>query len=537
MFKFFQSVSFFSLISGILVFIYFTGGGKILDPTYIEWLFEGDSTTHWLGWQFFRYSPLLQWPLGTNISYGLDISSSVVFTSTITIFALFFKIFNDFLPNSFQYSGLWILICFALQSFFSCKILMLFSESKYLAFIGSLFFAVAPVFLWRLQYHYALSAHWIILASFYLYLVSYKNTSYWCILLCISSLIEPYLLAMAYPIFLADLIQRIFCKESKQVIAYRFIFISTVLFFVMWAAGYFMLESGTGASGFGHLRTNLLSFIDPDEMWSNVIQNQTGGTGDYEGFAFFGLGMLILLILSISQLFYHKTIYFKLNFYPLVILLVLFFFFALSNNVGIGSLEFFSYKVPFIFEKLTLTLRSSGRFIWPVYYFLYIYIFFIIFKHYNIKISSIICTILLLIQFADSYKVWIFYIDKFSNAPSWSSPLQNPVWEKFASQYNKIIWVNLPRNSKVKWFPLCQFAATHKMSINHNYQGRNDPKKIELAAANITLTVENNSYDPNSLYIFEDDILWMKALNQLSKHDESGIIDGYRYLAPGFKVH
>ena len=46
-----------------------------------------------------------------------------------------------------------------------------------------------------------------------------------------------------------------------------------------------------------------------------------------------------------------------------------------------------------------------------------------------------------------------------------------------------------------------------------------------------------NSYDPNSLYIFEDDILWSKALNQLSKNDESGIIDGYRYLAPGFKVH
>jgi len=75
------------------------------------------------------------------------------------------------------------------------------------------------------------------------------------------------------------------------------------------------------------------------------------------------------------------------------------------------------------------------------------------------------------------------------------------------------------------------------MSINHNYQGRNDPKKIEIAAANITLTIENNSYDPNSLYIFEDDILWLKALNQLSKHDESGIIDVYRYLALGFKVH
>uniref|UniRef100_UPI00258B0261 DUF6311 domain-containing protein n=1 Tax=uncultured Pseudomonas sp. TaxID=114707 RepID=UPI00258B0261 len=50
-------------LCGVLVFYRYTGGA-ILDPTRVGWLMAGDPAQHWLGWQFFRGTPLWQWPLG-----------------------------------------------------------------------------------------------------------------------------------------------------------------------------------------------------------------------------------------------------------------------------------------------------------------------------------------------------------------------------------------------------------------------------------------------------------------------------------------
>ncbi len=117
---------------------------------------EGDPAQHWLGWQFFRYSPLLQWPLGANPNWGMDIGSSIVFTDSIPLLAFIFKPLNALLPDTFQYCGLWILICFLLQSLFAWKLLSLFTQDKWLPLIGSVFFTLAPVFLFRLHAHITL---------------------------------------------------------------------------------------------------------------------------------------------------------------------------------------------------------------------------------------------------------------------------------------------------------------------------------------------------------------------------------------------
>ena len=106
----FQSLNYFcntawiAILLGLISFIYMTGGA-ILNPTYIDWLLTGDPATHWLGWQFFRNAPLLQWPLGANPAYGGGMGSSIVFTDSIPLFAFLFKSINIFLPDKFQYFG------------------------------------------------------------------------------------------------------------------------------------------------------------------------------------------------------------------------------------------------------------------------------------------------------------------------------------------------------------------------------------------------------------------------------------------------
>lgn len=525
-----------SILIGISVFFLITGGGKILNPTYVDWLYEGDSTTHWLGWQFFRYSPLLQWPLGSNLTYGMDIGSSIVFSDSATIMAFIFKPINAILPNTFQYSGLWILICFLLQSYFAWKLLSLFTKNKYLPLLGSIFFTIAPTFLWRLQYHYALFAHWVILASFYLYFRYRFSAAQWSSLLSITALIEPYLLAMLLPIFLADLAQKILQKQlSIKGMALNLIAVSLILAIIMWAAGYFMLGDSVGASGFGYLRANLLTFFDPDDLWSLMIQNRSGGDGDYEGFGFLGLGILILGIIAVCEYCIHGKIRFDRKNAPIILVILAFFVFAISNNIGLAGYQIFSFDVPSIFKKITLTYRTSGRFIWPVYYLVYLAIFYVLFTRLNQYKVSILCIAMLTLQIIDSQNAWRVLHNKFAHAPAWTSPLKNPAWDIFAVKYEKIIWINLPRNSKVKWFPLCEFAATHRLAINHGYFGRYDPKNIEAAAAKMELTIKTNELDQKALYIFEDDELWKIALKQLRAQDIVATIDGYKILAPGLR--
>lgn len=98
------------------MFVYVTGG-RIINPTYDDWLMIGDSAQHYIGWEFFRHTPLFQWPIADNPKLGLEVASSIVFTDSIPIAAFIFKPLNYFLPATFQYFGLWIWLCFVLQAF------------------------------------------------------------------------------------------------------------------------------------------------------------------------------------------------------------------------------------------------------------------------------------------------------------------------------------------------------------------------------------------------------------------------------------
>ncbi|MGC1855074.1 MAG: DUF6311 domain-containing protein, partial [Candidatus Aquirickettsiella sp.] len=77
---------------GIVVFILVTGG-KIIYPNKIDWLFlHGDSEDGLLAWQFFRYTPIFQNPLGTNYPYGMGMGGSIIYAEPLFLFAFPFKL-------------------------------------------------------------------------------------------------------------------------------------------------------------------------------------------------------------------------------------------------------------------------------------------------------------------------------------------------------------------------------------------------------------------------------------------------------------
>ena len=94
-----------SAVIGIFSFVYITGG-KILNTSSTEWLFGVDSDTNYIGWQFFRRTPILQFPIGNSPNLGTGFASSIVYSDSIPLLAIPFKFLNFLLPNDFQYFGL-----------------------------------------------------------------------------------------------------------------------------------------------------------------------------------------------------------------------------------------------------------------------------------------------------------------------------------------------------------------------------------------------------------------------------------------------
>ncbi|HOV13874.1 MAG TPA: DUF6311 domain-containing protein, partial [Spirochaetota bacterium] len=96
---------------GVLAFITIFGI-KVLDVTYIDWITDGfDLQQHYFGWSFFR-NDTWHFPLGKTINYGYPFGISVVYTDSIPLFAIFFKLFKGILPEQFQYFGIFSLMCF-----------------------------------------------------------------------------------------------------------------------------------------------------------------------------------------------------------------------------------------------------------------------------------------------------------------------------------------------------------------------------------------------------------------------------------------
>jgi len=527
-----------AMLNGVTIFFALTRG-SILDPRNTDWLLRAsDPATSFLGWRFFRQSPVFQAPFGANPNYGMEIGSSVVFSDSIPLLAFLFKPFASLLPGTFQYFGLWILLSFVLQSIFAYKLLSRFSEDRWLSLIGSAFFAIAPVCIARLEGHFALFGQWVVLASIYLYFAPRLSLLSRVMLLSISALIHFYFLVMVGFIWAADLWQRRWRNEiSTAQAAMHLVTGVLVTLVVMWLAGYFMLGLEIEEGGFGLYRMNLLSMIDPDSLWSLLLPDQPGDVGEYEGFSYLGTGVILLALLAGCELLrgYRETFIDRRSLVPLLSVALALVILALSNHVTLGSFELIVYMIPDVLGPFAGALRSSGRMFWPVYYLIYLAIFIFLFRRLARRTAIGVFAALLIVQVADSSAAFRHFSDILAHPPAWSSPLKSPLWAEIGKRYKRIIYVYPRNNASDDYLPWAVFAADHGMAMNFGYFARVNWARLHAARTATITAVRVNRLQPENLYVFGDAALWTVALAQRRPSDVVGVIDGFRIIAPKLK--
>ena len=296
----------------------------------------------------------------------------------------------------------------------------------------------------------------------------------------------------------------------------------------MYVAGYFEIRYFDGiASGYGEYRLNLLSVFDPGSnfnTWSYILPDIKLTTLEQaEGFNYFGLGSLIIILLTIIIYIVRKSklSYFKKNFI-FIIASIFFTIIALSNKISLGNVEILNIELnKYIFAGLSI-FRASGRLFWPVYYLILIFSLVFLYKNISKKKYVILILACLLIQTIDisgAINNYSKIINKFvirdnkelnnlfqinknlisTNNSNYNSNFSKLSYltEKFKIQKTNVI--NLARvNRKV--------LAETRYEINKNFYN----KKIET---NTIYLIENFSHLQNLQSIFKDDLYFYKIDN------------------------
>jgi len=343
-------------------------GPLVLHPTVVNML-DGDTLQHFIGWEFYRNSPW-QLPIAYTSNLLYPLGTGIIFTDSFPIVSIILKMFSHFLPEPFIWHGLVAVINSSLMFYSGFILFRTVRGNTVFGIIGAFFTLFSAVFVYRLTMHFSLTTQWLIMFNLVLLLKPKINTKvdmcWQLLLLFISCGVHPYITAMLCPLAISFCF-RVYIKNELKVKALIFNILSCCLCVLLAAAlfGWFIIGTDGQDAGFGFYSSNLLSLINP-EFGSLFFRNVQVGGGQYEGFAYLGLGNILMLVYIL--LFNNPKAYlsFKKEYLVYYLSLLLLFFFALSNTIQIGGYQVTSLS--FLYLPEFSVFRSSGRFIWPVFY-------------------------------------------------------------------------------------------------------------------------------------------------------------------------
>ncbi|HEY8553752.1 MAG TPA: DUF6311 domain-containing protein [Burkholderiales bacterium] len=523
---------------GVVAFLLVVGP-RALYPTNIAWLGQGDPATHYLGWAFFRDSPW-SFPIGLNPRYGLEIASAIVFSDSIPLLAFVFKPFSALLPGTFQYFGLWLLLCFVLQACFAWRLVGLVSADRTVRVLGSAFFVLAPPMLWRLQGHFSLVGHFLVLAALYLAVrpPAHGQPWRWACLLATAALVHPYFLAMTGALWIADLAARTFAAPARAATRAGELAVLVLLTaIVCWQAGYFSVGGSAVSGGYGMYRFNLVSLVNP-LTWSFVLEGILQGPGDYEGFNYLGLGVIVLILACLPAWIGSRGRLLPRLFARPFLLAVLagLALFAVTHRIGLGQR---TVELPLWaeVEQWANVFRSSGRMFWPVYYTILLAVIAAVAHAHPRRVSVPLLAFALSLQVVDTSAGW-HPIRKSLMADAraqWQTPLQSSFWREAANRYTKVRMIP-PRNEAPGWQIFAAYARTHGLATDAVYLARLDAAGLAAITRRAERTMASGTYDPDTLYVFSDSAAVLALPQVDASRDVLARIDGFVVLAPGWKA-
>ena len=503
----------FSILFGSAGFLLLYGH-YTLHFSHVNWIYSTgrDLLQHQLGWEFFRQEPW-RFPLGSIQAYGYPVGTSVTFLDSIPLFAFFFKLLSPWLPANFQYLGLWELTSVIGQMLLGMLILKEFTRSWPARILGACLLVLAPPMIYRAFFHNSLSAQWIILAAIWFVILEYRHKFWrwaWLFLFALAMLIHLYFVPMILPLWLISLYFHYAGEKKRWPVIIDVLAVAAVIFWVGYCTGIFGVAAGELAqAGYGNYSWNLNGFINPDGFSRLIKSLPLASDGQEEGFSYLGLGNLILILLALLLFLVKDRARKNLKMLlPFGIAALVYLLFALSNVAYINSAPIWQVQLSNQLLNVFNLFRASGRFIWPVFYFLVLFGLIVVAR--NIRHPELLLLAVLLIQFFDIQP--LYSSKQVKGYAEYTSKMQDSFWTDAAKTNKAIVVIPTEYYEQV-----VLYADKNHMTINSGYFARADYPAMEANALKVWNDLLAGKPDPQTLYLLSEPKYAKSAAANLSK--------------------
>lgn len=522
-------------ILGLILFL-ICYGFSALNPSYEGIvMMDRDITQHYMGWLYYRNSDW-HFPIGLMDGISAPYQVSIVYSDSIPLFAVFFKLISGVLPETFQYFGIYGFVSFGLMGGFASNLINYFIKKPALSVALSTFFILSPYVLHRMFIHTALAGQWVIIFAMLLWIKHpyreekpVRNMFCWTALLFVTSGIHLYLVAMVYVFCFLNSLEIVIRDKQWKWPIINLVASFVAVFFNLYILGAFYGGVSAGAGGFGEFSATLLTFFDagnPD-FSARILPNLPEGMYQFEGYGYLGFGMIMLCLFAFI-IRMNKKVKFSdaatciLRFRLLIIACVVFGIWSIIPNITIGESinepsvrTLLSIPMPGFLTNLFSILRCNGRFIWPVCYSIFlgviVYLNYV-FENQEKSFSRKFCTVgLVLALLVQVFDLSSGIIDKRTNQffgekyEPWYA-VRGDVWDKLLETRPHVVYMqtDMERGTRLG-YAIARKTIKVGGDINTFYLARDLNADVQVTIDEYKKELENKNARNDVIYIFPAD--------------------------------
>lgn len=519
---------------GIFLFLV-TFGYRVLDVTYDGWLRDVrqfDRTLAYKGWLFFRDSEW-SWPLGLIDDLTYPSKVSIVYTDSLPLVAIILKLFNGILPDTFQYMGIYILLIYVLQGGLSSLIMYKLTNNKFVSVVASILMTCSSIMLIKCIVQVGIASNYMILGAFLLYLfkeeISYRKKAIWSVVLTFLAVgINVYYVPWVLGILCFMQIEVIIKKKNWRALLKEggIIFLDVIVgVLTLYVLGGFEGEVSASSNGLGLVSANINtlfnSFGKTGWFFSPVLPCNPG---QYAGFAYLGYSGMLLLLASLFLVLKNRRRVWdgikrdKVSVITVSVFFLIFYVYALSNKVYLGSKLLIEWPLPDFVIKLFSIFRTTGRFVYPVFYGILIITMAVVFKlgrKKGVYVFLSVCAVLHLIEFSnmmssinnDLFKTVYDDVSIYMNS--------HKFWEDIAVGKDELIFMTAHnRNNQVPVVlagkeaseEIAFWAYDHNLRINDTYLARRSGEQVKKYREEQWERLYNGEISDDVIYVFFETI-------------------------------
>lgn len=529
---------FSSLLTSLFIFFFYFGGFSRLNPRNFQWI-SGDNSLSYIA-QLFFLTDKWRFPLGSNPNYGLELSTSLTYTSPPLPIMLLQKILG--LPPELQFVGFWLLVCLFLQVYIGSKIANELGGNLLQSTIFGVL-QITPFLLMRMEIHYWLIAHFLILWSVLIVLSYLKGKKVIifqvvCVLF-LAYTIHGYLLLFSILLFFVICIRE-FTKEGR-----KFTQLSKKLLIVLVATPFLcsLLIDGFGSTPgslyekirmnftgqYSFYPSNLIAPLNPavgfdrdcskyhcmygGEAPDYVVDNfsitsiDLGSVqGNEDGYLYLGAGLLFFVLFVFVRIITLPSWKLKLARFVKEWLFILVYFgliflFSITNRITFGSNEI-TLPIPKWVRWGLSIFRGTGRFNWVIVYVALGFLFFLSVRYLTSRTLSILLILVLSFQVVDVSTPIMNRFKALKSAEFQVFKTSPELVESFTELAQKKLYMRMYPSSSMQGFPsLAYLAWKNGLATNQAQSARFNYLQAERSDRLLYNQICFESFPPDTLVV------------------------------------